>query len=562
MSRMASPGRSTNAPTRVGLLLDSYDQPQWIRRVISDVQSSAVAEVVLVVKNGHVPQERAGFVRRLWKERKLLLYKLYSKLDQRLFTLEPDAFEPVDVADLLVSVAEVLVSPTRERFSDSFSPEDVEAIRAHDLDVALRFGFRILKGDALHIARHGVWSYHHDDPLVIRGGPPGFWEVMTDDPVTGSMLQVLTEDLDNGRVLYRSWSPTVSRFSVRKNNNNNFWKSSAFVKRMLEGLAAEDGDGLPETESPYRPYSRRVYRAPTNAEMAPLLWGLTKRAATRSIVKTLFFEQWALAYRFKSSPSDLNDSMSRFERLVPPKDRFWADPFPVVHSGRHYIFFEEFLYGPGRAHISVLEVSRTGVVAGPSKALERDYHLSYPFVFEWQDSVFMIPETGANHAVELYRCASFPDRWEPEKILLEANSPHDATLFEHGDTWWMFVNIEVEGVSTNWDELHLFHATSPLGPWQPHRRNPVKSDVRGSRPAGRLFQRDGALYRPSQDCSRRYGYATSINRVLRLTPDEYEEEEISKNLPEWGDGVIGTHTLNVLDDLTVVDFLARRRKIL
>ena len=559
---MTSPEPSTDKPLRVGLLLDSYDQPRWIQRVILDVQSSSVAEVVLVVKNGHVPQERTGFMRRLWKQRKLLLYKLYTRLDQRLFTLEPDAFEPVGVADLLDSVPEIVVSPTMERFSDSFLPEDVEAVGAHNLDVALRFGFRILKGDALHIARHGVWSYHHDDPLVIRGGPPGFWEVMTDDPVTGSILQVLTEDLDNGRVLYRSWSPTVSRFSVRKNNNNNFWKSSAFVKRKLEELATSDGDALTEAEPVYRPYSRPLYRTPTNSQMLRLSWGLTKRATARSFVKTFYFEQWALAYRFGSSPSDLNDAMFRFERLVPPKGRFWADPFPATDDGKHYIFFEEFVARSGKAHISVLEVNRTGVVAGPSKVLERDYHLSYPFVFQWQDSYFMVPETGANRTVELYRSVSFPDRWELEKVLLEAKNPHDATLFEDGDRWWMFVNIEVEGASTNWDELHLFHATSPLGPWLPHRRNPVKSDVRGSRPAGRLFRRGGALYRPSQDCSRRYGYATSINRVLRLTPDEYEEEEISKNLPEWGDGVIGTHTLNVLEGFTVVDYLARRRKIL
>ena len=107
-----------------------------------------------------------------------------------------------------------------------------------DLDVALCFGFRILKGDALKIARHGVWSFHHGDNLVNRGGPAGFWEVMDGIPVTGSVLQILTEDLDNGRVIYRSWSPTSDRFSVKANRNNLYWKSSAFVIRKLKDLAA------------------------------------------------------------------------------------------------------------------------------------------------------------------------------------------------------------------------------------------------------------------------------------------------------------------------------------
>ena len=38
---------------------------------------------------------------------------------------------------------------------------------------------------------------------------------------------------------------------------------------------------------------------------------------------------------------------------------------------------------------------------------------------------------------------------------------------------------------------HVFHADSPFGPFTPHRRNPVKSDVRSARPAGKLFTWNG-----------------------------------------------------------------------
>ena len=70
-------------------------------------------------------------------------------------------------------------------------------LRIHNLDVAISFGFRILKGRALRIAKHGVWSYHHGDNHINRGGPAGFWEVLEGSPVIGSVLQVLDEDLDN-----------------------------------------------------------------------------------------------------------------------------------------------------------------------------------------------------------------------------------------------------------------------------------------------------------------------------------------------------------------------------
>ena len=75
----------------------------------------------------------------------------------------------------------------------------------YDVDVALRFGFRIVKGNALRVAKHGVWSHHHGDNLLYRGGPPGFWEVMRGDPFTGTILQILSDELDGGQVIYRSF---------------------------------------------------------------------------------------------------------------------------------------------------------------------------------------------------------------------------------------------------------------------------------------------------------------------------------------------------------------------
>ena len=215
----------------------------------------------------------------------------------------------------------------------------------------------------------------------------------------------------------------------------------------------------------------------------------------------------------------------------------------------------------GRAHISVVEVDRNGIVSGPTEVLKLDCHLSYPFVFEWQGDYYMIPETGERNVVELYRATSFPFKWEPEKVLLEANHPLDATLIEVGGTWWMFVNIQEEGVAVNWDELHLYYAESPLGPWKPHARNPVVSDVCSARPAGRLFWSKNVLYRPSQDSSLRYGYATAINKVIDLSPTAYKETEVLKILPDWDKNIIGVHTVNLFDEMTVIDCLAKRRRL-
>ena len=143
--------------------------------------------------------------------------------------------------------------------------------------------------------------------------------------------------------------------------------------------------------------------------------------------------------------------------------------------------------------------------------------------------------------------------------MLENLEVFDPTVAEIDGRWWLFCTRGERGASS-WDELHLFHGPTPFGPWTPHRRNPVKSDVRSARPAGRLFQRGGAWYRPAQDCSVRYGYGISINRITRLTPTEYEEVVVQHIAPDWARNIIATHTLNAAGRLTVVDAIRHRRR--
>jgi hypothetical protein len=555
------------APLRVALLIDSFTQPRWVHDVIRDIERSDVARVVLVVKQEEdaaaEPPRRGGRLGIYYRNRRGLLYSLYEKLDGRKFRAEPDPFDPADVAPLLAGRPVIPVKPRMTKFCDYFDDADVEAILAHDVDVAVRFGFRILKGRSLEIAKHGVWSYHHGSDLTNRGGPAGFWETMEGQPVTGSILQVLNEELDNGRVLYRSYSST-NTFSVRKNKTNYYWKSSAFLLRKLRDLYCFGPEGLQEkslAREPWSAYSSRLYTKPGNAEMARLLARLAGRFAANKVRTALGYEQWFLAYTIGGAGGGVpNGTLYRAKPLVPPGDRIWADPFPVKQDGRYFIFFEEMKYENGKGYIAVAEVDKSGLRGEPRRVLERDYHLSYPFMFEWRGTHYMIPETETNGTVELYRATAFPYEWELDRVLLSDIRAVDSTVAEIGGRWWMFTTMAVPG-ALQWDELHLFHADSPLGPWTPHRRNPVKSDVRSARPAGRLFTWRGELYRPAQDCSARYGYAITINRVDRIDPDGYEEVEVSKILPTWMPGIRATHTINAADDLTVVDAIAWRPKL-
>jgi hypothetical protein len=554
-----------HVPLRVGLLLDSLTQPAWVARSIGLAMETGVVDLALVVLRDVPAAPRAPFLTRLRRASKHILYITYTKLDQKLFPVRPDPFEPTDLTQLLKDVPVQRVTPRQTRFSDYFPDGDVEMIRGYKLDVAVRFGFRILRGRALEIARYGVWSYHHGDNLVNRGGPPGFWEVMDGHPVTGSILQILTEDLDDGRVIHRSWASSDRR-SVHRNRCHYYWKASAILSRKLRDLHAEGESALCDSWSDgkgWHGYSQPLYKLPHNSDMVGALTRLASRFVRDKVRQFTTSPQpeWYLAYTLRRGGSDVPASAPyRFKELQPPKGRYWADPFPVESNGRYFIFFEEWVDEVQRGHISVVEVNEKGMVGTPVPVVQRPYHLSYPFMFAWRGDYWMVPESVANRTVELYRATEFPYRWELDRVMLSDVAAVDPTIANIGDRWWMFVSFPDSHSPSAEDELHLFHGESPLGPWTEHRRSPVKSDVRSARGAGRLFQSHGHWYRPSQDCSISYGYGVSINRIVQLDENGYREVEDGKLLPLWDPRLNGTHTLNASRGLTVIDARRFRRR--
>jgi hypothetical protein len=544
-------------PLRVALLLDSYALTAWSYAMIEKIISSDYATISrLILNDNDPPAVRASLAKAIREKSRYFLYDLYVRYDARKFRPVRNAFETKDAAGLLKDIPVLKVKTVQQRHSHFFNEEDIGKIRKDELDVIVRLGFGILRGDILHSARYGVWSYHHGDNRVNRGGPAGFWELQERHPVTGSVLQVLSEDLDNGMVIYRSYSST-HKVSLHLSRNTYYWKSLDFVPRKLRELY-EDGEeaffarAKELTPLPYF-YSRKLYspRHATNIVMFGLLFKQLISYSRDLLTDKLYVEQWFLLY---SLHKGLSTSLSRFRRIVPPSDRYWADPHIVQKNGNYYIFVEELLYATRKGRIAVLAMDGQGNYSAPVTVLERPYHLSYPFVFEYGGTWYMIPESRANRTIELYRCTAFPNTWEFAGNIMSDIDAVDTTLFHRGDTWWLFTNILTNQGASSSDELFLFYADSPLsGEWKPHRHNPIVSDVTRARSAGQLFTLDGKLYRPSQDCSRGYGSAVVINEVSALDRDRYRETEACRLTPEWDKSIEGLHTFNRAGDLTIID---------
>jgi len=278
----------------------------------------------------------------------------------------------------------------------------------------------------------------------------------------------------------------------------------------------------------------------------------------KKILSHFYLKQWVLL--IAKGVNNESPSWNDFTPLMPPSDRIWADPFVWMHEGNYFIFYEEMLYSSHRGHIACLALDKQMKPIDNCVVLERPYHLSYPFIFEYQEQIYMIPETEQNRTVELYRCTNFPNDWVFVKTLLADIRAVDATLLEAHGKWWLFANIKEEG-RRSWDTLLLFYADHLLDDqWTPHPRNPIVKDIRSARPAGRIFSRNGDLIRPSQDCSVQYGYAINFNRISVLTDSDYAEICEQSLKPPVSTNILGTHTWNQAGDLTAIDAIIRRLK--
>jgi len=550
---------------RIGLLMDSFDVPAWVYEMLEQIRRLGDVDIALVVLDADPPRPaRRNRLARIAAGRNFLLHVAYGKWDRRRFRRSgrPDATEPKDAAGLLSGVAVLKVEPRRGKFSDRFDDADVDAIRQYDLDVLVRLGFRILRGEILRAARCGVWSFHHADNRTIRGSPSGLWEVLLAQPVSGTILQILNEDLDNGTVLSRSYYAT-DLSSPHANLNALLWKGLHLLPRELGRLGRMGQEAFLQRAARHNRnlgfYCNRLYSRPTNRELLGPLCRHLARRLEHKLRSTVQSERWRLAYRFGDG---LSTSFWRFRRITPPKDRFWADPHVIFKDGTYYIFIEEYVYAAGKAHISVIEMDNLGNHGPPHSVLDAPHHLSYPFVFEHAGDYYMVPESVARPGIDVYKCTRFPDRWEPHGTLLGELRGADPTLFFHAGRWWLFTGFATGKGRPAWDELSLFHAKDPLsGDWTPHAENPVVCDVRCARPAGGIFELGGRIYRPAQDCSRDYGRAVRINEILTLTPDRYAEREVSRIEPNWDRSVAGVHQISRAGRLTVIDCKVARFRI-
>lgn len=189
----------SDEPLQVGLLLDGITVQAWAKRALERMVAETDAEITHLVVNEDPPS--FGLDHYLDRVREYPLWTPVGAVHK--LTDEPPYKQQVPIADVPgVDEAErIACEPEPAPDFGNVLPDDVVEAVGPEIDVAVRFGFGILKGDILDAPEHGVLSFHHGDLRKYRGMPAGFWEFVNDETVAGVTLQRLTETLDGGSVV-------------------------------------------------------------------------------------------------------------------------------------------------------------------------------------------------------------------------------------------------------------------------------------------------------------------------------------------------------------------------
>ncbi|KAL5716779.1 hypothetical protein ACHQM5_009902 [Ranunculus cassubicifolius] len=202
---------------------------------------------------------------------------------------------------------------------------------------------------------------------------------------------------------------------------------------------------------------------------------------------------------------------------------FVARPFLHVQGDALYLFYETKNSITLQGDIGVAKSINKGATwEHLGIALDEKWHLSFPYVFTYNDQMYLMPESTQKGELHLYKALEFPLKWTFEKVIMD-KPLRGSFIINYDNLYWLF------GYDQNHRHLEIWYSSSPLGPFRPHEQNSAYNTTKsfGAQSGGRPFLYNGSLYRVAQDSD---GRRLQTFKVEVLTQDEYNEFEVALHI--------------------------------
>ena len=507
------------------LFLSQGELPEWIRHS-QDLLDNSISDYTYhsIVLTNSSSSKKYGW-----------LSCLYHRIDSSIFGLSAFEGSTEDDKSLTrIDGSNFTDTEIASVISDSILEFDINAIVLWNVDMS-RFKLNDYKVDIFFV--NNFYDKDIESEIfsnVIKGIPTSRISLSYYNGFDSKVVQEIVTRTD--------------RYSVRRTLHKLFCRLPFVLMKFLSSF--KNLDSFP---------SLSIGESKTDvirlSSFISFIWRSVKcRIKERSVIA-----HWELAIRYKKYSPIYNVDLSHFHKIKNEQNSFWADPFLILNEGRLFVFFEEYPYNTKKGVISFIELNNDAKVIDYCKVIEESYHLSFPMLYNQNDTVYMIPESCLNKTIDLYKASLFPYKWEKEKTLISGISAADSVVFFYDNTYWLFTCVSSSDVMEVYEDLYIYHANSIGTNWIAHPLNPIITDVRSGRMAGSIIRDDTGIFRIVQNGALGYGHSIDSYRITTLSKTHYSEEKVNNVLSPENGSELGVHTLNTLENASIIDVLINKR---
>lgn len=544
-----------NHKLKIGLILENEYVNSHLKDLIEWVSNQNEMEISHYLVADNVPNTQSSKIKKLFslsfikKYLNSYLKKLIMRYEEKRnlsnSRLHSNILNKFKITEFEINKFVYSAQYSKNGISIVLEEDSLKELKKLNLDVLLRFNKRILRGGILNLNKFGILSLHLGDDMKYRGGPSGFWEVYNKEPNSGFIIQQLTENLDNGNLLFRGQISTEKTWLLNRAELN--LRSYFYLKQTLKKIATNQK--LPNFIKNV-PYTDKVYRNPTNYQLIKYIL-----MRIQNKLNDLNFNNKNNRYQVgfqKNTWGNLEYRKSIF--IENEEGTFNADPFVIEKDNKNFCFVECFNYSEKKAKINVYELSEKGYVF-LGTALEESFHLSFPYIFEFNNEIYMVPESSKNRDIRLYKCQNFPLDWRLQEVLIDNIDAADSMIFQKDNKWWLMTNEDPLRLNNHNYQMNLYYSENLLdGEWISHKNNPIIMDSNKARNAGLVF--DGSdVFRVSQAFGfyKKYGENFSLNKIEMLDTNNYLETMFSVHRKFFDKRILGSHHLHSNNIFSVFD---------
>ena len=475
----------------------TYDLAKWIK---SNNKKFYFKNFITLPKNNKKYSNKNKILKKIFFRLIIFFENLVLKFTKN----HKDHFQKFDLKNIVNKKFKI-----RETKNKSLNQEDLNNIKNENFDILIRSCTNILNEEILKCPKYGIISFHHGDYAKYRGSPAGFWEVFFKEKTTGFIIQKLEKKLDYGKIILEGFLQTKSFFLY--NQAELFNKSNFYIKKVLLDFHKNKKFYFIKKRE-----KGKIFETPKIMNQIRYLLETTK-----ILIKKIFY--------YNNNFNIASFNLKKFNSPIIIKNNsknFLADPFLIKYKNKNFCFAEEYSHIKKKGHIVCIDLNDK---KNEKKIiLDEKFHLSFPYIFNYNNKFFMCPDTSSISEIRLYESTNFPFKWKFYKTIKKNINSVDNIIFKNKGLWWLFTNIDQSNTGDFSHDLSIFYTKkNPLtNRWKNHLLNPIKINSLETRNAGIILEKNKMIRISQLQGFDNYGENINFHLIKTLTTKKYKEKLI------------------------------------